>query len=65
MDNEAREKSELVKAAAKEAFREFLDDKWTQLTSSVGKWVLGAIAAAFVVAVVWLILTANGWRVPQ
>jgi flagellar biosynthesis/type III secretory pathway M-ring protein FliF/YscJ len=53
-----------MKAAAKEAIKEFLDEKWTHLTSRVGKWALGCIAAAVVAALVYLILWANGWRQP-
>lgn len=55
---------DVMKIAAKEAFKEFLEEKWTQVTSSFGKWVLGMFAAAMVAALVYLILWANGWRQP-
>jgi hypothetical protein len=53
-----------LKAAFKEAAKEFFAEKWTEYTSSVGKWVISICAAAFVLAVVWMILTANGWKAP-
>lgn len=59
------EQDEAMKAAVKEAIREFLEDKWTRATSAVGKWFLGALAAAIVSALAYLILWANGWRLPQ
>ena len=47
-----------IKEALKEALREWLDDRFALL----GKWSAGAIAAALLSAVVWLILTAEGWH---
>ena len=35
-----------TKAAVKEAAKEFFAEKWTEVTSSLGKWFLGVIAAA-------------------
>lgn len=51
-----------MKAAVKEALKEWLDEKWTEYTSTFGKWALGMVAAAALAALVWLILTANGWK---
>lgn len=53
-----------MKAAFKEAAKEFLQEKWTEGTSFIGKWFLGVIAAGICAGVLWLILTANGWRQP-
>lgn len=49
---------EQTKEALKEALKEWLDDKF----ATFGKWSLGAIAAAALSAVTWLILTAGGWH---
>lgn len=49
---------EQIKDAAKEAFREFLDEKF----ATFGKWSLGGLAAAFLVAVTYFILIMNGWH---
>jgi ABC-type multidrug transport system permease subunit len=53
-----------MKAAVKEAIREFLEEKWTSLTSSLGKWVIGLVAAAALAGIVYFIAWANGWRTP-
>lgn len=53
-----------MKAAFKEAAKEFLREQWTQTTSTFGKWVMGVIAAATLAALLWLVLTANGWKAP-
>jgi hypothetical protein len=58
------EQQKAMKAAVKEAIKQFLDEKWTDLTSTFGKWVIGLIAAAVLVGIVWLILVSNGWKHP-
>jgi hypothetical protein len=47
-----------TKAALKEALKEWLDDKFTLF----GKWSLGAFASSALVALVYFILTTNGWH---
>lgn len=49
-----------VKRLLKEAIREWLDEKYLEF----GKWSARAIAAAFLVAVIYFILQMNGWRLP-
>lgn len=58
------DRDEAMKTAVKEALKEWLEEKWTAGTSMLGKWFLGAIAAAILAALVYLILWANGWRQP-
>jgi hypothetical protein len=64
MSDDVKLQKDEMKAAFKEAAKEFFAEKWTEYTSSVGKWVIGLVAAAFVLAVAWMILTANGWKAP-
>jgi hypothetical protein len=64
MGDDVKLQREELKAAFKEAAKEFFAEKWRDYTSSVGKWVISVVAAAFVLAVVWMILTANGWKAP-
>jgi hypothetical protein len=47
-----------VKAALKEAFREWLDDRYAE----VGKWTVGAAAVAVFGGLTWLVMTAAGWH---
>ena len=49
-----------LKAAMKEAVKEWLDDQF----ATFGKWSLGAIAALLLGAAMWLLLTAKGWKPP-
>jgi uncharacterized iron-regulated membrane protein len=58
------ERDEEMKAAVKEAIKEFLEEKWRDVTSSFGKWALGLIAAAALAGIVYFIAWANGWRQP-
>lgn len=51
-------KDEHIKAALKEALREWLDEKF----AAFGKWSLGGIAAASLGALVYFILSAQGWH---
>lgn len=53
---------EAMKAAVKEALKEWLDERWTLYTSTFGKWVLGVIAAGVLAGMVYLILWSSGWR---
>lgn len=46
------------KKVAKEALKEWLDEKFVEL----GKWSLGGFIAASVAALVYFILWANGWK---
>lgn len=50
-----------VKEAFKEAAQEWMDAKFLQF----GKWSLGTLAAAGVVAVTYFILLLNGWKAPH
>jgi hypothetical protein len=54
-----------IKAAFKEAAKEFLDEKWTRATSSFGKWMLGIIAAAALTGLFWVVMISQGWKAPQ
>jgi hypothetical protein len=54
-----------IKAAFKEAAKEFLDEKWTRATSSFGKWMLGIFAATALAALFWLVMISQGWKAPQ
>jgi len=47
-----------VKEAAKEALKEWLDDKLKQF----GIWSLKGIGAAGLAALAWFILTTEGWH---
>ncbi len=49
---------EKIKEAAKEAIREFLDEKF----AAFGKWSLASIAALVLAGVVYFILLVNGWH---
>jgi len=49
-----------LKAAMKEAVKEWLDDQF----ATFGKWSLGAFLAMLVGAAVWIVLTAKGWKPP-
>lgn len=55
---DADERKRLVKEAFKEAFKEWLDDKFTTL----GKWTARAIAALALGALLYFILWVNGWH---
>ncbi len=52
------DKEDAMKKAMKEALKEWLDEKF----AAFGKWSLGALGAAALVALVYFILTANGWH---
>lgn len=47
-----------MKEALKEALKEWLDEKFAQL----GKWSMGTMAAAGLTALVYFMLTMNGWH---
>lgn len=47
-----------IKEALKEALYEWMDDKFALL----GKWTAGSIAVAMLGAIVWFILTMEGWH---
>lgn len=54
----ALERKALTKSVIKEALKEWLDEKFEQF----GKWTAGAIAAAMLVALLYFVLTYNGWK---
>lgn len=54
------ESDEAMKAAVKEALKEWLDEKFT----TFGKWTLTAVAASALAGIVFFILWASGWRQP-
>lgn len=58
MTNQRHDDKELIKAAFKEASREFLDDAYR----AAGRWSLRALFAAIMVALIYFILAANGWH---
>jgi hypothetical protein len=49
-----------LKAAMKEAIKEWLDDQF----ATFGKWSIGALLAILLGAAVWLLLTSKGWKPP-
>lgn len=51
---------ELMKKAAKEAIKEFLDEKF----AAFGRWSFYSIGALIIVAVLYFILTMYGWKPP-
>lgn len=52
------EQRELIKNAAKDAIKEWLDDQFAKF----GKWSMAALASAALAALVYFILTASGWH---
>ena len=52
------ERKRFIKDAMKEAFKEYLEEK----TSQFGKWSLRTIFAAVLVALIYFVLTINGWQ---
>lgn len=58
------EKDNAMKAAVKEAIKEFLYERWTEFAGSFTKWALRLLGAAILSAFVYLILWSNGWRHP-
>jgi hypothetical protein len=52
---------DLIKETMKEALKEWLDEKFQMF----GKWSLGAIAAAALVAFAWLMLVSHGWELKK
>ena len=56
------EQKQLVKEAFKEASKEWLQE----IYQSFGKWSLRALGAALLVALLFFLLTMNGWQhIPQ
>jgi hypothetical protein len=54
------DRDDTMKAAVKEALKEWLDEKFV----AFGKWSLASLAALGLAALVYFILTANGWKHP-
>lgn len=50
-----------MREAVKDGIRDFLDEKFRQF----GKWSLGGLAAMGLAALIYVILTFNGWRPPS
>lgn len=53
-----RLQKKLVKEALKEALKEWLDTKFALF----GKWSMASIGAAALAALIYFILTTNGWH---
>ena len=56
-----RLQKDVIKDAMKDALKEWLDEKFL----TFGKWSLGAIGAAALVAFAWLILVSHGWEMKK
>jgi len=52
------DKEEILKQALKEALKEWLDGQFAQF----GKWSFAAFASAGLAALIYFILTTNGWH---
>lgn len=52
------ERKKFIKEAMKEAFKEYVDEKVRQF----GKWSLRTIAVAVLAALLYFILSINGWQ---
>ena len=52
------DRKKFIKDAMKEAFKEYLEEK----TAQFGKWSLRTIFAAVLVALIYFVLTINGWQ---
>ena len=52
------DEKEESKQVVKEALKEWLDGKFADL----GKWSMGALAAATLAALAYFILASNGWH---
>lgn len=61
MSAEEEKQRELVKEAFKEAIKEWLDGKF----AAFGKWAAASLAALALAALVYFILTVNGWKAPH
>lgn len=55
------EHKRLIKEAFKEAAADWMSEKFRQF----GKWSLGALGAAGIVALTYFILLLNGWKAPH
>lgn len=55
-DTEARKR--FLKDAFKEAIKEYLDEK----TQVFGKWSLRSLGVAVIVALLYFVLSVNGWH---
>ncbi len=52
------DRKKFIKEALKEAFKEYMDEK----IQSFGKWSLRTLAAAIIMALLYFLLTINGWQ---
>ena len=52
------EQRELIKSAAKDAIKEWLNEQFAKF----GKWSMAALASAALAAVVYFILHMSGWQ---
>ena len=57
VDRRRREDKQIIKEAFKEAAKEWLQEVYV----SFGKWSLRTIGALLIVAMLYFILTMNGW----
>jgi hypothetical protein len=55
---ERKERREEIKAAIKEATKEWLEDCYKEF----GRWTLKSLGAAFIAAILIFILYTHGWR---
>lgn len=58
--SDVSEKDEAMKAAVKEALREWLNEKFIEF----GRWSFRSLAALALAALVYFILAMNGWERP-
>jgi hypothetical protein len=61
IDVRIKMQKEIIKDAMKDALKEWLDEKFL----TFGKWSLGAMAAAGLVAFAWLMLVSHGWELKK
>lgn len=52
------EQRDLIKSAAKDAIKEWLDDQFAKF----GKWSMAALASAALAGLVYFILNVSGWH---
>lgn len=53
---------EPTKNAIKEAIREWLEEEKKKTYESIGKWIVNVFVVTLLLAFVYLMLWANGWR---
>lgn len=53
---------EIIKAAAKEGIKEFLNEQLSTFEHSFFKWAVGCIAAMALAGLTYLFLASHGWK---